>query len=313
MQLQLWYIERCSELTLPRPRQPTLLFAPAPDLAWTISMGLRYRERASKQTLRITQTHFIHLKQSTTMPSNQRPQSNASGKPQPESHPVPTADADELADDVEQHSDEQCTITVTQSPGFLCHISAKAQIPIPPKVLWEQCLVHPDNALIFRHMERCSYRRIVSYGPPRRVRVAHEATWRFLMFSGNFTTHLDVEEDCNARLENGKRGRVMRFELLPQGSSIVSKFHGAWTVEDHDSDPNRSVSTLDQDIAFGLWIPPPLDGILKRISARQVRRIFQDLHVEAGRIAAGSPTLVPYDQVKDKVMGDPPPDEPANQ
>ena len=127
------------------------------------------------------------------------------------------------------------------------------------------------------------------------------------MFSGSFTTHLDVEEDSNARLANGKRGRVMRFELLPQGSRIVSKFHGAWTVEDDGNDPNCSISTLDQDIAFGLWVPPPLDGILKRISARQVRRIFQDLHAEAGRIAAGSPTLAPYDSVKDKEVGDLPP------
>lgn len=166
-------------------------------------------------------------------------------------------------------------------------------------------------------MDHCSYRRIMSPGSSRtgqesrqaanctlrKLRVAHEASWRFMMFSGKFTTHLDVEEveyltdagECDAR--------EMRFELLPtRGSSIVSRFHGVWVVKP-DSDPNVSLSTLDQDIALGVWMPPPFDRILKSISARQVKRIFQDLHEEAARINAGTPTLVPYSSVKDKEIG----------
>jgi hypothetical protein len=54
-----------------------------------------------------------------------------------------------------------------------------------------------DNAAIFRHMDRCSYRKVLSDDGQgrRRVRVAHEASWRFLLFHGTFTTKLDVEED----------------------------------------------------------------------------------------------------------------------
>jgi hypothetical protein len=69
------------------------------------------------------------------------------------SHPV-------SQDEIEIDEDEACKIRVTQSPGFLCHISATARIPISPKLLYEQSIVHPDNASIFRHMNRCSFRKV---------------------------------------------------------------------------------------------------------------------------------------------------------
>lgn len=46
-----------------------------------------------------------------------------------------------------------------------------------------------DNAKIFRHMDRCAYRRVLEdSGGRRRVKVAHEASWRFLLLHGKFTT-----------------------------------------------------------------------------------------------------------------------------
>ena len=54
---------------------------------------------------------------------------------------------------------------------------------------------------------------------------------------------------------------------------------------------------------MGVWMPPPLDRILKKISCNQVRRIIEDLQAEARRIKAGAPTLRPYEEVKDKEIG----------
>ena len=52
------------------------------------------------------------------------------------------------------------TTAVSQSPGFLCHIEATAKMPLAPGVLFKQVITHPDNAAIFRHMDRCSYRQV---------------------------------------------------------------------------------------------------------------------------------------------------------
>lgn len=124
-------------------------------------------------------------------------------------------------------------------------------------------------------MDRCSYRRIISGNegdpspataapmgdpspspphPPglRQIEVIHTASWRFLLFSGEFTTHLRVEEEeVPPGSTDGPEGAgaspayLMRFDLMP-GSSILSKFHGEWHIRQHPTDPHSSLSTLDQ-------------------------------------------------------------------
>ena len=69
-------------------------------------------------------------------------------------------------------------------PAWL--LTSLPKLPSPP-------LPHPalaDNAAIFRHMDRCSYRRVLEDDGAgrRRVAVQHEASWRLLMLHGKFTT-----------------------------------------------------------------------------------------------------------------------------
>eukprot|EP00887_Chlorella_sp_A99_P000827 scaffold5.g827.t1 len=184
------------------------------------------------------------------------------------------ADSSESGEEV--HQDRNVHIKVTQSPGFLCHISASATMPIEANALFKQVITHPDNAAIFRHMDRCTYRQVrapprpaapatppppqhgvrgaevlaalLRRRPPqvleesggrRRVEVEHEASWRFLMFHGKFHTRLLVEEDDATR--------TMHFELKPGTGGIMKRFKGAWQVEPHPDDPEHcSISTLDQ-------------------------------------------------------------------
>lgn len=219
------------------------------------------------------------------------------------SFPVPTAteDVEREEADEEVHRDEECSIKVTQSPGFLCHIEATAAFRMPARTLFKQVICHPDNAAIFSHMDRCAYRRVVSDDGQgrRRVRVAHEASWRFLLLHGTFTTKLVVEED--------DRQLTMDFQLDPEGGAggIMRRFHGRWQIRPHPADPEHAcMSTLDQDLALGVYMPPPFDRILKRISCNQVRKIFDDVKREAENIRRGKPTLRPWEEVRDKAFGE---------
>lgn len=62
-----------------------------------------------------------------------------------------------------------------------------------------------------------------------------------------------------------------------------------------------------QDLALAISLPPPFDRILKSVSCRQVRAIFEDIRQEADRMAKGKPTLPPWDEVKHKAIDGPPP------
>jgi hypothetical protein len=218
------------------------------------------------------------------------------GKGSLKSFPVPSAVEDEERDAVDEeiHRDEDVSIKVTQSPGFLCHIEATAAFRMPARTLFKQVITHPDNAAIFRHMDKCVYRRVLQDDGRgrRKVKVAHEASWRFLLLHGKFTTKLVVDED--------DRNLVMDFQLDPEGgaSGIMRKFRGRWQIRPHPRDPEHaSLSTLDQDLALGIYMPPPFDRILKRISCNQVKPIFEDVKREADKVNRGKPTLKPWDEV----------------
>jgi hypothetical protein len=43
------------------------------------------------------------------------------------------------------HRDEDVSIRVTQSPGFLCHIEATAAFRMPAEVLYRQVITHPGE------------------------------------------------------------------------------------------------------------------------------------------------------------------------
>lgn len=75
--------------------------------------------------------------------------------------------------------------------------------------------------------------------PPFRQQVVHEAGWRFLLFRGNFSTTLHVEEDHQAM--------ELRFRLVPSRGGFMKQFDGAWQLRPHPEDPHRAcLATLQQ-------------------------------------------------------------------
>lgn len=103
---------------------------------------------------------------------------------------------------VESYQDHNFSISVTQSPGYLCHIQAKAVFQLPPDILFRQIITHPHNdqacstcmektgrlqynfvltryiccLQIFRHMVRRTHRTVLdSIGDTKQVLdVGHE-------------------------------------------------------------------------------------------------------------------------------------------
>lgn len=208
------------------------------------------------------------------------------------SHPIEHDNDSITSDDHEVHKDGDVEIKVTQAPGYLCHIKATAKFCLPPDKLFRQIITHPHNEKIFRHMDRCSYRKVLKDDGDGRqeIEVAHEASWKFLIFGGTFTTNLVVEQDNQQRL--------MKFSLKPESGGIMKKFVGWWQVDSYPEDPNACMTYLEQDLALGIYMPPPFDRILKGISCSQVRKIMEDVKLEVEKVNSGHATLEDWEKVQ---------------
>lgn len=141
-----------------------------------------------------------------------------------ESHKLNASEINEseLEVDCEEHDDERCHIKVVQRPGFVCSLEAHARLPMSPVRAWE-ILCHPDNAEIFRHIDRCIYRKVLlNEFPILKFEVVHEATYKFLVFKGRFHTRLHVDENHETYESSFRllplRGLFKQFE----GESLLS-------------------------------------------------------------------------------------------
>lgn len=214
------------------------------------------------------------------------------------SHPLPRGEV--LLEDCES------SVTVTKAKGALCHVSVTATVPVPPAVVWE-FLIHPDNELVFRQIDRTTFRRVLAEAPPaaagaaprRLVRTDTVTAWHFgPLFGGIFATRMLHDQDAAAG--------VLRFEGLP-GSGGVSRLQGEWRLRPvGPSQPGWTAISLEQDIALAMWTPPMVRRAIQRVVTDHMRRIVEDLHEEAIRVAGGRPTMCPYETVRDKEVGERP-------
>jgi hypothetical protein len=233
-------------------------------------------------------------------------------------------------------------ICVEQGAGTACRVRALEALALPPRQIWE-ILAHPHNAAVFRHVDRCTFRRLLADDGAgrRRLEVRHEAGWKFLAWGGTFSTRLAVVEDVSdpARLTTA-------FEVLAPGAdgsakddgaaggggategedggaagsapervglrggfaaaaaeasrrpAFIRRFTGRWTLTPRagagaGGAPGTDL-LLEQELELGVWVPPPLNRLVGKIAARQVRRVLEDLRREAAAVAAGRGALEPY-------------------
>mmetsp|Transcript_7518 Transcript_7518/g.22229 ORF Transcript_7518/g.22229 Transcript_7518/m.22229 type:complete len:337 (-) Transcript_7518:65-1075(-) len=75
-----------------------------------------------------------------------------------------------------------------------------------------------------------------------------------------------------------------------QQPSLPEWFTAPWQQPGTAGRPRRSLLTLEQSLMPSIRPPGPLAGLVKGISAAQVRSMLGDLRAEADRINAGAPT-----------------------
>lgn len=207
-------------------------------------------------------------------------------------------------------SDDSSSVEVTQRKGFMCNVKARGKLQMEPDRVFD-ILVAPDNHRYFSGIKRIDYRKVLEddKAGKMKVEVQQVGQWKFLGFSGEFSTTLYVHQDKKA----GKIG----FQLAKPG--WMKDFAGTWTIQpltqkdllhtpsavDHSSQSKQqgvgvpgfldmlpfqktkgSFVTLEQSILPGFVPPKPLDRVLKGISAKQVQNVLEDLRQEVERQSA---------------------------
>eukprot|EP01026_Neomeris_dumetosa_P006144 TRINITY_DN11930_c1_g1_i2.p1 TRINITY_DN11930_c1_g1~~TRINITY_DN11930_c1_g1_i2.p1 ORF type:complete len:307 (-),score=22.67 TRINITY_DN11930_c1_g1_i2:212-997(-) len=204
---------------------------------------------------------------------------------------------------VENFSSQDMKISCTQPEGFFVKVAMKAKVNLSPHRIYD-ILVDPDNHKIFKTIQAPVLRKVLQdKGHKQIVLVEQKAGWRFLVFKGSFTTRLKVHQD--------KRAGTIRFELVR--SDLMKDFEGMWTIQPFNqtslddlingtkprfglkrfiSDiqstlsggPKSSLVCLEQSVQPKSVPPGPLAKMLRRIAAKQISFIMQDLKAEVERI-----------------------------
>ncbi|KAK9834910.1 hypothetical protein WJX81_007994 [Elliptochloris bilobata] len=222
-------------------------------------------------------------------------------------------DSDEETE--ESWNDKDTKVLVTQPKGFMCHVSLRGKVDLPPDKVFD-ILVDGDNHKVFKAIKAVAFRKVLRDDGAGRLEAEVEQVgqWKFMLFSGSFSTRLYVSQD--------KRRGTIDFKLARPG--LMKNFEGKWRVQPFtQATPNEvsgrqpaparpswlpaafdnlhlpgkresasaSLVTLEQSILPGFIPPKPLDRLIKGIAAKQIRRIMEDLRGEVANIKAGRPTL----------------------
>ncbi|KAI3429873.1 hypothetical protein D9Q98_010184 [Chlorella vulgaris] len=180
--------------------------------------------------------------------------------------------------------------------GVAAVVHAEAELPLAPLAAF-QLMAHPDNAAIFRGIERCTYRKVVwaasDTGPAdgrQTIEVENESDWQFLFCKGSIQTRMLVHEDPCAG--------TIHVRLAAGGTAPLETMTGKWKFAE-GSQPGTSLVTLDQEV-HPKKLPPFFHNAFRAMAGLQVRKTFEDLYAEALRMNAGRSSLAPYHLVARK-------------
>lgn len=181
--------------------------------------------------------------------------------------------------------------------GIAAVVSAEAELPLTPRDAF-QLMAHPDNAAIFRGIERCTYRSVLwrsgRADGRQTVEVENESDWHFLFFKGSIQTRMLVHEDPSAG--------TIHVRLAPAGGTApLQHMTGKWTFAPGRT-PSSSRLTLEQEV-HPRGLHPFFHNGFRAVAGLQVRKTFEDLYAEALRMNAGKPSLAPYSRVA-QIAGD---------
>lgn len=209
-----------------------------------------------------------------------------------------------------EHFTEKDMVVAVKSPpdGFFCTLSMKGKVPLPPEEVYE-ILTDINNVSIFRSIKKVKNRKILTDDGRRlRAEVEHLAKWQLGFLKGTFTIKLLVEQDrhdksINFRLSNPKgfmKDFTGQWRIRPFTQDVLDEeinwpgrhwgpFHSLKTAVHSIEDKmmqkkiGASLVELEQSVAPKYMPPPPIDSLLRRISAQQIKHIMDDLNKEAQR------------------------------
>jgi hypothetical protein len=111
--------------------------------------------------------------------------------------------------------------------------------------------------------------------------------WRFLMFSGTFSSRVMVEQN--------RQDHQMLFDLAKQG--MMRKFSGSWKIDSMYASEQKSQAADSESEVVGAWVnfhqllepailPPwPLSRYVRGVSERIIREMCSDLQHECLRLS----------------------------
>lgn len=197
------------------------------------------------------------------------------------------------------------------SPLF--QVQVHARVDLPPDAVYA-ILVHPNNHKVFKAISSVPYRKVVAKeGAMQTVEVDHAARWSLgPLLRGTLLTRLLVKEDRSrhtvAFALRGEPGFMRAFDgewrVRPFSQAAVDALFRPgppWKaalveLRDRLSPSTSSLVTLMQRIQPAASPPPPVDGLVRAIAARQVKTLLTDLRAEAGRRAAGKGSALDEDE-----------------
>lgn len=170
------------------------------------------------------------------------------------------------------------TIQVSNSEGYLCHISCQAILASPPRTVFA-ILTNPDNTAVFRDIKALGYRKVLQDADGLKViEVEQRGEIRVLFKTHYFSTFLTVTEDCR-----DPDLLTTSFTLIQ--SDVLAKFQGTWhltPLHPDCSDCSKTLVRLEQDV-LPIGMPaylssvPILGNLLKGVCKRAVQRLLEDV------------------------------------
>ncbi|CAK9228015.1 unnamed protein product, partial [Sphagnum troendelagicum] len=182
---------------------------------------------------------------------------------------------------------EPPVLKVMQPKGTFCEIQARFSVALPPDGVYD-IITDPNNRRVFKNIKEVCYRKVLEDDGNRQlVEVEQLGRWRFLMFSGTFSSRVMVEQN--------RQDHQMLFDLAKQG--MMRKFSGSWKIDSMYASEQKSQAADSESEVVGAWVnfhqllepailPPwPLSRYVRGVSERIIREMCSDLQHECLRLS----------------------------
>jgi len=182
---------------------------------------------------------------------------------------------------------EPPVLKVMQPKGTFCEIQTRFSVALEPDAVYN-IITDPNNRRVFKNIKEVCYRKVLEDDGNRQlVEVEQLGRWRFLMFSGTFSSRVMVEQN--------RQEHQMLFNLVKEG--MMRKFSGSWKIESMYASEWNSQGVDSESEVVGSWVnfhqllepamvPPwPLSMYVRGVTERIIREMCSDLQIECLRLS----------------------------